>query len=394
MVTKAFGLVTSRILKGRPIIWTACAAVVVGALAFGAMAKPIGVTDSRPTTTVDGLVLQVQSGWRGALSDLNRATDGALETVLVQLGAEPLAAAKPPSAAVLAALPLLSPQTPDAAITPQRAVEINAAIPFARTPIEAAAPFALAGAADARSRAIYCLTAAVYYEAGFEPGEGQRAVAQVVLNRVRHPSFPKSVCGVVFQGAGKPGCQFTFACDGAMLRPVNQAAWKRAGQVAAAALNGQVLSTVGEATHYHTDWVAPYWGAKLNKITQIGAHIFYRWPGGAGLRSAFYARYAGLEPAVFSPSAAPTEMAAAEDPNLPPEPPHAPDDVGGRVILGLGWTPSPPVASTGSLQRILAEQQAAQAKAAQVEAHPAAATAAPAAAAAASDAAATPKSGG
>ena len=100
--------------------------------------------------------------------------------------------------------------------------------------------------------------------------DGQAAVAQVVLNRLRHPLFPKTVCGVVFQGSQKTtGCQFTFTCDGAMLRYTPAAAgWSRARDIARLALNGSVYAPVGHATHYHTDWVVPYWSASLEKITE------------------------------------------------------------------------------------------------------------------------------
>src|SRR3546814_17214212 len=82
----------------------------------------------------------------------------------------------------------------------------------------------------------------------------------IVLNRVRHPAFPKTVCGVVFQGSERStGCQFTFTCDGALTRRFSDAAWDRARDIAKAALTGHVAKAVGYATHYHTDWVVPYW---------------------------------------------------------------------------------------------------------------------------------------
>ncbi len=183
------------------------------------------------------------------------------------------------------------------ALTPQQAQAINAAAPFAAEPIRPARPFTLKGASELdQARAERCLTQAVYYEAGFEPLQGRRAVAQVVLNRLRHPIFPKTICGVVYQGAEKPtGCQFTFTCDGALLRPPAPAAWAEAEKVAHAALNGAVEPSVGWATHYHTAFVVPYWMPTLTKLTQVGAHIFYRWPQGMGLPAAFTGVYAGGE---------------------------------------------------------------------------------------------------
>jgi hypothetical protein len=131
-----------------------------------------------------------------------------------------------------------------------------------------------------RDRAAACLAAAVAYEAGFEPIEGQEAVAAVVLNRVRHPAYPKTVCGVVFAGSTRrTGCQFTFTCDGALARRLPDAVMAASRKVAAAALDGLAPDRVGNATHYHADYVAPYWAPSLLRVAKIGAHIFYRLPG-------------------------------------------------------------------------------------------------------------------
>jgi hypothetical protein len=176
----------------------------------------------------------------------------------------------------------------------------NAALPFSTDPVRPSAPF-FAPAADIESysRALDCLTTAIYYEAASESAAGQAAVAQVVLNRARHPAYPRTVCGVVFQGSERTtGCQFSFTCDGAMARPPSIAGWRRARAVASAALNGHVATAVGTATHYHTDWVAPYWAARLSKVVKIGTHIFYRWTGAWGLPAAFRGVYAGAEPVV------------------------------------------------------------------------------------------------
>jgi spore germination cell wall hydrolase CwlJ-like protein len=163
-------------------------------------------------------------------------------------------------------------------LTENQAFAFNAAVPISSLPNPAAAPFLLHESDPvAYARALDCMTAAIYYEAGYEPDEGQRAVAQVVLNRLRHPVYPKSVCGVVFQGSERTtGCQFTFTCDGAITRAPDPAGWRRAQKVAAAALAGQVAKQVGYATHYHTLWVAPYWAPTLIKVAKISAHVFYR----------------------------------------------------------------------------------------------------------------------
>ncbi|MDE2486891.1 MAG: cell wall hydrolase [Alphaproteobacteria bacterium] len=182
-------------------------------------------------------------------------------------------------------------------MSPDQARLWNASVPIAKGPNPAARPFHLEteGVLD-EARAIDCMTAAIYYEAGFESIEGQRAVAQVVLNRLHHPAFPKTVCGVVFQGSDRStGCQFTFTCDGALGRKPDEAAWDRARKVAIAALNGYVMKRVGMATHYHADYVAPYWSPDLVKVAVVGHHIFYRWTGGWGTPPAFVGRYAGGE---------------------------------------------------------------------------------------------------
>jgi hypothetical protein len=117
-----------------------------------------------------------------------------------------------------------------------------------------------------------------------------------VLNRVRHPAYPASVCGVVYQGHERPtGCQFTFTCDGSLLRAPMRAYWDRARLVAQAAMNGYVYAPVGNATHYHTSYVVPYWASSLVKSAVVGAHIFYRWAGSWGRPAAFGQRYAARE---------------------------------------------------------------------------------------------------
>jgi spore germination cell wall hydrolase CwlJ-like protein len=163
--------------------------------------------------------------------------------------------------------------------------------------ITPAKPFSLAGiAALDRGRALECLTAALYYEAGSESDDGERAVAQVVLNRVRHSAFPATVCGVVYQGSERAGCQFSFACDGSMARAPSRNGWARATRVASAALNGQVFAPVGLATHYHTYAVTPAWNRTLVMTDAVGAHFFHRWKGYWGTAAAFGQRYRGGEP--------------------------------------------------------------------------------------------------
>lgn len=169
------------------------------------------------------------------------------------------------------------------------------------TNLAAAPPFYLHAATPAEARrAVRCLTDAIYYEAANQPEEGQRAIAQVVLNRVRDPHFPKSVCGVVYEGwARRTGCQFSFVCDGSIRRRhADPAAWNHLKPLAQQALSGYVVPEVGSATHYYAQYVRPNWEGTVARITQIGAHIFCSWQGRAGFVSALDESYQGGEFAI------------------------------------------------------------------------------------------------
>ena len=183
-------------------------------------------------------------------------------------------------------------------VAPDQARVENAAIPFVAAPLVPARPFRFGADTASRERAVDCLAAAAWYEAGDDP-PAERAVIQTVLNRVRHPAFPATVCGVVFQGSERrTGCQFTFTCDGAMARIPGAIAWQRARIIARAALAGAVDPAVGLATHYHADYVVPYWQRSLEKAAQVGNQIFYRWPGFWGTLPAFRRPVGGREPLV------------------------------------------------------------------------------------------------
>lgn len=217
---------------------------------------------------------------------------------------------RPPGAAprfnVVTAARLRAPMTPPPPVEPvelyqlgpDQAQTFNANIPFSKLPNPAARPFVFRGNEVDLARATDCLAAAQLYEAG-DDAVGEKAVAQVVLNRLRHPAFPKTVCGVVFQGQERTtGCQFTFTCDGALARVPSQGAWDRAREIARAALTGKVFKPVGYATHYHTNWVVPYWSGSLDKITAVGTHLFFRWKGWWGTPPAFRKAMQGGEPAI------------------------------------------------------------------------------------------------
>ncbi len=131
---------------------------------------------------------------------------------------------------------------------------------------------------DAMDREQRCLAEAVYFEARSEPEEGQAAVAQVVLNRVKSGLYPANVCGVVYQNRHRyMGCQFSFACEGKSLRITDAGSWQTATRVARSVIEGRTyLSEVGGATHYHADYVRPSWSRRLKKMDVIGRHIFYQ----------------------------------------------------------------------------------------------------------------------
>lgn len=133
--------------------------------------------------------------------------------------------------------------------------------------------------AQSAARERQCMAEAIFYEARSESLSGQLAVAEVVLNRVRHRAYPGTVCDVVYQGSERTtGCQFTFTCDGSMARAPQGRGWRRAQLVADHALMGFARPVTRRATHYHTTEVDPYWNDNLVRTRRIGSHIFYRFP--------------------------------------------------------------------------------------------------------------------
>jgi hypothetical protein len=129
-----------------------------------------------------------------------------------------------------------------------------------------------------RKRELRCMATAIYFEARDEPVKGQVAVAQVIMNRIRSPFYPKTICGVVYQGErNRHGCQFSFTCTGKHNSVKEKPEWATAVKLAKQVIAGEVwLDEVGYATHYHATYVHPEWRHELDKITQIGGHIFYK----------------------------------------------------------------------------------------------------------------------
>lgn len=238
----------------------------------------------------------------------------------------------------------------------------NAAIPLVNARGGTMKPFAsLSERSSAYTTALDCMTEAIYYEAANESAGGKRAVAQVILNRVAHPAYPSSVCGVIYQGWSQAVCQFSYTCDGALARRPVARLWQASREVARAALSGHVEESVGSATHYHADYVLPYWAFRLVKVHVEGRHIFYRLPGRAGRSVIFTASYTGRE---FKPVFDPERYASSEDASNQDEAAFVPsallprditdrradNDVGGRIDTTKEWRlsiPDPTSASQG-----------------------------------------------
>jgi spore germination cell wall hydrolase CwlJ-like protein len=124
-----------------------------------------------------------------------------------------------------------------------------------------------------------CLTEAIYFEARGESLQGQVAVAEVILNRVDNPLYPRTVCGVVKQ-RGSGGCQFSYICDGRTDKMHEKLPADLAGRIARAMLDGAPRVLTEGATSFHTRKVRPSWSRRYIQTAAIGAHVFYRKPGG------------------------------------------------------------------------------------------------------------------
>lgn len=140
-------------------------------------------------------------------------------------------------------------------------------------------PVNIAAALTRPSDPIDCLAQAIYYEARSESEEGQAAVAEVILNRARSGRYPRAVCDVVYQRNART-CQFSYTCDGSIGRfPVNRRAWANAERIARDVYAGRTATLLpARSVNYHADYVAPGWGRRLERVRQIGAHIFYGAP--------------------------------------------------------------------------------------------------------------------
>ena len=133
----------------------------------------------------------------------------------------------------------------------------------------------VSGEVDAEN---YCLAQAIYFEARSEPVDGQFAVGRVVMNRVADKRYPDNICGVVFQNQKwVDACQFSFACDDQPDHPYESEAWHKAKRIANLVHSTWLPDDLGDATHYHADYVNPGWASRLHKTADVGRHIFYRY---------------------------------------------------------------------------------------------------------------------
>ncbi len=225
----------------------------------------------------------------------------------------------------------------------------NLAVPFVGGKLDPAPPYRFSGSAADLTNARDCLALAAMAEAG-SSDPGQRAVIQVVLNRARHPAFAGTVCGVVFEGSERStGCQFSFTCDGSLARQYDPARWAAARGRADQALKGYVFAPVGNATHYHTDWVFPWWSPKLQKIAQIETHLFLRWPGFWGSSAAWRKSYGGGEPSLAALMARPAAM--IPDPLTPLEGLPA-TNYGGPIAMPMLPSDTPKVTGGDVVMRL------------------------------------------
>jgi hypothetical protein len=201
---------------------------------------------------------------------------------LASLAAEPSAVELPKSVMLTLPLPkppLLSAEQASLAAEPSPVEfpkSVMLTLPLPKPPLSPAQRLELQG--KDYDKAEKCLAQAIYFEARNEPARGQQAVAQVVLNRVFSPYYPKDVCSVVYQNAHRHlSCQFTFACDGKPETVNEQGAWARANRIATQTLNAKVwLPEVDKATHYHAAYVRPNWIRDMKVMVRYGLHTFYR----------------------------------------------------------------------------------------------------------------------
>lgn len=193
-----------------------------------------------------------------------------------------VASIDPATAAALDAIAGIAPQT--ASLTPGDPIPAMASeqLAYARANAPVTGAFSTTAPVEVSDREKWCLATAIYFEARGEAYRGQVAVAQVVMNRVKDHRYPDTICGVVFQNQNKRNsCQFSFACDGIPEVISEREPWVQAEDIADRYLKGELyLTEVASATHYHATYVRPAWAPRMEKVTQIGLHVFYKFKRG------------------------------------------------------------------------------------------------------------------
>jgi Cell Wall Hydrolase len=203
-----------------------------------------------------GPIVGAFSGLAPTAVALTEAPPPSLDTIVVARAAPPPVIAAPEPRTQDAALPGAQPPAPIARPVPPKSPLVGVVT---------------------SEKEMRCLAEAVYFEARSEPERGQAAVAQVVLNRVKSDAYPNTVCGVVYQNRHRHlACQFTFACEGKALRTDEAGPWSTAQRIARDVAEGRTyLPGVGNATHYHANYVRPWWARYMDRREKVGRHIFY-----------------------------------------------------------------------------------------------------------------------
>ncbi|WIY53524.1 cell wall hydrolase [Devosia sp. YIM 151766] len=193
-----------------------------------------------------------------------------------------VAALHPNAAAALDAIAGIAPRSENAVTDLALPETLPEQLAYARANTPATGGTETEEALQVSDRERWCLATAIYFEARGESYRGQTAVAQVVMNRVKDHRYPDTICGVVFQNQHRRNaCQFSFACDGIPEVVNERKPWEQAEDIAAKVTKGELyLTEVGDATHYHATYVRPAWAPRMDKVTQIGLHVFYKFKRG------------------------------------------------------------------------------------------------------------------